>query len=141
MKDGLSELDLRKPISVEKGQSQAPHVIQHKESEQETPELLTKMDVKIIRQTKNEVIPEVAAKLQETIKECIDDDDEFDRASIDDLNVECPFQKREKEETVDEEGNKWTTVFPYEGSWWQPHTKFERWIVNDGVRAELEIVA
>lgn len=57
--------------------------------------------------------------------------------SNDDLNAETndsPFMRREKDETVDKNGVKWTTLYLNNNDW-SSHKKFERWIVNDGVRA------
>lgn len=65
MKNGLNDLDLRKPVSIEKrlhnNDQQVVDVIQHHEKSDLEPELLRDKDVKIIKQTKNERLAEVAA--------------------------------------------------------------------------------
>lgn len=137
LKDGLSDLNLRKPISLEKNaSSQAADIIQHQSSDSAEPELIRDKNVKIIKQTKNERLEGVAKEQEGKMdpkEEGSDDDEEFDRMSNDDLNQdrESPFLSKDKDETIDKDGNHWTTLYLNEKDW-QSHTKFERWIVTDG---------
>ena len=153
MKTGLNGLDLRKPISVEKkhspGTDNGPNtsttdVIQHTQERTEEPELIRDKNVKIIKQTKNEVLASVAAEQDLKARDPDSDgsDDSFDRMSNDDLNneltSESPPQKLEDSQLIDTNGVKWTTVHANDESTWTPFKKFERWIVFDGMRHHQE---
>lgn len=70
----------------------------------------------------------------------IDEDEEFERMSDDDLGKDIPCLTKDKIETVDKEGNRWTTLY-FNDNDWESHKKFERWIVTDGMRPELVVQA
>ena len=140
MKNGLNDLDLRKPVSVEKKRShcednnqQIVDVIQHHHKSEQEPELLRDKDVKIIKQTRNERLAEVAAD-QDT-KET-NSDSSFERIS----DEEEPNKEIIPDHTM-VDGVKWNIIHSNEDSSWQTCKKFERWVVIDGMRPQLELQA
>ena len=102
MKGGLNELDLRKPISVEKktaailnneSSESSIDIIQHQKSseENEEPELLRDKNVKIIKHTKNEVLEKLSGTITAKDDDEIEEDSDFERMSNDDLNADDPL--------------------------------------------------
>ena len=133
MKGGLNEIDLRKPISVEKtaaipnnnesGESSID-IIQHQKSsdENEEPELLRDKNVKIIKHTKNEVLEKLAGTLTAKDDEEIEEDSDFERMSNDDLNTDDPLVTKKvfpnNYISIDKEGVKWTNLYANDDTTW-----------------------
>ena len=150
MQGGLNELDLRKPISVEKKLSSAltPNdsslssidIIQHQKSTEadEEPELLRDKNVKIIKHTKNEVLEKLTGTVDIKDEDEIDEDSDFERMSNDDLNIEDPALLKKalpnNYVSVDKDGVKWTHYYANDETSWQKFKKFDRWMVIDGLR-------
>ena len=98
LKKGLNEIDLRKPLSVEKSiqngdtSKREVDVIQHnKSTNDEVPELIRDKNVKIIKQTKNEIIQKLSKKVKEEGDEKDDDsssDGDFERSSNEDFKTD-----------------------------------------------------
>jgi len=135
----LNDLDLRKPVSVEK-----KGVIQHSNGlgNDEIPELLREKNVKIIKQTKNEIIQKLARKIEvsddKEDKNSSSSDSDFERLSNDDTNENnqnlLQKETRSNYETIDKDGVKWTTLNDNQDSTWNSLKKFERWVVIDAPR-------
>ena len=134
MKGGLNELDLRKPISVEKkhpatttneSSESSIDVIQHQKSTEvdEEPELLRDKTVKIIKQTKNEVLEKLTSgTVPPKDEDDIDEDSDFERMSNEDLNIDDPTTVKKTMPnnyvSVDKEGVKWTNIYANDESSW-----------------------
>lgn len=133
MKDGL-ELDLRKPISVEKTYNNKTQidVIQHKESQEEEFELLKNTNVKIIKQTKNEAVFQ-HLKLGAKDANSIEDDD-FERMSNNSLNSPLNKSSDSQQQAADDPGKETITL----NNNWLTSTKCERWIIIEGQRPSQE---
>jgi hypothetical protein len=144
LRTGLNDLDLRKPVSVEK-----KDVIQHANGSEndEVPEMLRDKNVKIIKQTKNEIIQKIARKVEvsevgedkDLEKDSSSSDSDFERLSNDDTNDKeqnniLAKEVRNNYETIDKDGVKWTTLHDNMDSSWIPLPKFDRWIVVDAPR-------
>ena len=133
MKGGLNELDLRKPISVEKktaaiqnneSSESSIDIIQHQKSseENEEPELLRDKNVKIIKHTKNEVLEKLSGTITAKDDDEIEEDSDFERMSNDDLNADDPLVTKKvlpnNYVSVDKEGVKWTYLYSNDDSTW-----------------------
>lgn len=150
MQGGLNELDLRKPISLEKKPQSALtpkdpsessiDIIQHQKSTEadEEPELLRDKNVKIIKHTKNEVLEKLTGTVEIKDEDEIDEDSDFERMSNDDLNIEDPALLKKalpnNYVSVDKEGVRWTHHYANDETSWQKFKKFDRWMVIDGLR-------
>lgn len=149
MKGGLNELDLRKPISVEKHKTipsnqesseSSIDIIQHQKStdEDEEPELIRDKNVKIIKHTKNEVLEKFTGSVHAKDDEEIEEDSDFERMSNDDLNTDDPLVTKKvlpnNYMSVDKDGVKWTHLYANDDSTWHSFKKFDRWMIIDGLR-------
>jgi hypothetical protein len=148
MKGGLNEIDLRKPISVEKNPAipnnesseSSIDIIQHQKSieENEEPELLRDKNVKIIKHTKNEVLEKLSGTIKTKDDEEIDEDSDFERMSNDDLNNDDPLVTKKilpnNYVSFDKDGVKWTNLYANDDTTWHSFKKFERWMIIDGLR-------